>query len=215
MRPVKYILFDAANTLIHKPGLWKELQSVFKKYQISVPEEKLKYHHKMLSEYMDFPDRTSEEFYLTFNRELFCSLGIVPDDDMLADIFSACNYLPWEACEDTACLKDIYVPMGILSNFNASLSVHVEKIFGNIFSDVFVSETLLKRKPHPAFYEHAVSAIGLDPQEILYIGDSFKLDTLPALNVGMRTLLIDRVGVYEASSFRITNLEAIKDHIDY
>jgi len=38
----KYILFDAANTLIHKPALWENLLQVLEKNGHAIPPELLK-----------------------------------------------------------------------------------------------------------------------------------------------------------------------------
>ena len=105
MQNIKYILFDAANTVIHKPVLWPSMQAVLLKYGYTVPEEKLKLHHKLLSEVVNFPDRTSKEFYLYFNAELLMSLGIIPSEEILNDLFAACSYLPWERFNDTEWLN--------------------------------------------------------------------------------------------------------------
>ena len=213
MEPVKYILFDAANTLIHKPDLWTRLKAVFTKHNIYIPEERIQYHHKMVSEFTDFPDQTSKQFYDKFNTELLASLGIAPSDNIIDDIFETCKYLPWQPFEDTACLKEFPVPIGILSNFNQSLTAQIETLFGKVFSDIIVSGDLPFRKPQKEFFAHAVDAIGFEPGEILYIGDSFKLDILPALRTGLTPLLIDRIGMFSASPFAITDLHEIKNHL--
>src|SRR3954471_5882027 len=92
----KYILFDAANTLIHKPAVWEKMPAVLERHGITIAIDKLKYNHKLLSEIIDFPDRTSCEFYTEFNRQLLLSLGIIPTPALLDELFSACKGLPWE-----------------------------------------------------------------------------------------------------------------------
>jgi putative hydrolase of the HAD superfamily len=213
MQKIKYVLFDAANTLIHKSALWEKLTAVFENNGFDVPVDRLKYHHKLLSEYIDFPDQTSEAFYQHFNRELLLSLGIKPEVRLLSEIFSACTYLPWKAFDDTEWLKNNKIPTGVLSNFNRSLPNQLTELFGDIFTNIIVSEDLGKRKPDPGFYIHAIDLIGLQPHEILYIGDSFKLDILPALNAGMKPLLIDRLGIYAGNKYTISSIFDVDKHI--
>jgi len=210
MTKIKYILFDAANTLIHKPLLWVKLQQLLADCGIAVSMEKLQFHHKIISEQMDFPDRTDKFFYAEFNRNFFNSLGVVVDDKMLEQIFKQCSYLPWKPFDDTSFFSEINLPIGVLSNFRRELSDILNNTFGNIFTDIIISEEADLRKPDVRFFEFAVKKIGLQPEEILYVGDSLKLDYLPARQANMKSLLIDRIGVYCGSAYVITNLHQIK-----
>ncbi|MBA3704403.1 MAG: HAD family hydrolase [Bacteroidetes bacterium] len=209
MSTIKYILFDAANTLIHKPLLWKNLQSSLTKFSYKVPDEILKRNHKLISECLQFPDRTSKEFYKAFNSELLYSLGISPSQELLDDIFASCSYLPWEKFSDTSVIDSLNLPIGILSNFNNSLKVTINKEFGELFKHVFISENYGVAKPNPDFYKIVVKETGFTPSEILYIGDSIKLDMEPAIKISLNTLLIDRDGLYPIYKNRITSLEQL------
>ncbi len=209
MSKIKYILFDAANTLIHKPKVWENMHLSLRKFGFNVPDELLKRNHKLLSECLRFPDRTSKEFYKGFNAELLYSLGISPSPDLLNEIFSSCTYLPWEKFSDTDIVNSIKLPMGILSNFNSSLKEIITKEFGETFTHIFVSENYGVAKPNPLFYEKALHEIGLSPDEILYIGDSIKLDMEPSIITNFKSLLIDREKVYPVYENRITSLEQI------
>jgi len=205
----KYILFDAANTLIHKPSVWEKMFAVLEKHEITIAIDKLRYNHKLLSEIIDFPDRTSFEFYRGFNQQLILSLGIIPTDELLDELFSACKGLPWEKFDDTESLKEINIPMGVLSNFNKDLPQLVQQIFGDIFSDIISSEQLQLRKPSQEFYERAVAMTGFQKDEILYVGDSLKLDIIPANKIGVAALLIDRPGFFGPNNTTITDLYAL------
>jgi FMN phosphatase YigB (HAD superfamily) len=213
MQNIRYILFDASNTLIHKPRLWPAIQSVLTKYGYSIQEEKLKLHHKLLSEVIEFPDRTSEAFYKYFNSELLMSFGIVPNEELLNQFFSACSYLPWERFNDTNWLDTCKLPIGVLSNFHNNLPDILNKLFGNIFSNIIVSETLEIRKPDMAFYQNALSQIGLQAREILYVGDSMKLDILPSKNIAFETYLIDRFDIYAEFKNRFLSLQEVNSII--
>ncbi len=209
MISVKYILFDAANTLIHKPQLWEKMHLSFERYGFAVPDKLLKKNHKIVSEYIHFPDNTSKDFYDLFNSELLYSLGILPNKDLLDDIFYSCTYLPWEKFSDTRILNTIQLPIGILSNFSSSLNVLIGKQFGDVFKHIFISENYGVAKPSVLFYEKALNEIGFNPKEILYIGDSIKLDIEPSMKINFKTLLIDRENVFPVAKNRITSLEQI------
>jgi FMN phosphatase YigB (HAD superfamily) len=212
---IKYILFDAANTLIHKPTLWKNLQSVLIAKNINVSIEKIKFNHKIISELIPFPDKTSKEFYQEFNSQLLFSLGIIPTQEMLDNIFNNCTYLPWEKFEDTNEIFNLFLPLGILSNFNSTLNVIIEDLFGHEkFSNIFISEKEKVSKPSLQFFNRVFEKLNFEPQEILYIGDSIKLDMEPALKIGMNVLLIDRENYFDNFINRINTLANIKETIE-
>lgn len=211
MSNIKYILFDAANTLIHKPSLWTNYVKVLEDFGFAVSIKELKSKHKLLSEFIKFPDVTSEAFYNTFNKELLNALGIIDTPELLKEVFNACKYLPWEAFEDVKYLKNYKdYDMGVLSNFNSGLKQLLEKTVPSIdFKNVIISEDEKVAKPSIAFYNIAVEKIGLKPSEVLYIGDSLKLDIIPALEVGFKVKLIDRDNTYPSSRYSITSLKTI------
>jgi FMN phosphatase YigB (HAD superfamily) len=210
---IKYIFFDVAGTLLHKPSFYTTLLQILneKGHKISMSELKLK--HKIASELIQFPDRTNKGFYSTFNEGLLFSLGIIADDKILEEIFSLCSYLPWEKFDDTKILSEISLPIGIISNFNNTLKVKLTSFFGDVFSHILVSEELGIAKPEIGFYEKAIEKIGLPPESILYIGDSLKLDIKPALKTGMKPLLIDRDGFFPNSEYAIKDLNQILNYI--
>jgi FMN phosphatase YigB (HAD superfamily) len=203
---MKYLLLDVAGTILHKPALFGRIKDVLSNADIEIDPEKLKYNHKILSEAIKFPDRTDEQFYRQFNSELLYSLGIPPSDALLSAIFASCSYLPWEKFADTEVLKELQIPKGIISNFNTSLT----QFFGPVFSNIFVSETQGISKPSIQFYKYALDQIGIAPGDIIYIGDSFKLDLVPALALGINAYVIDRDGFYPKSLNTIGSLSELK-----
>ena len=188
-KEIKYILFDAANTLIQKPLLWFRLEEVFVKNGYSIDIRELKFKHKILSEIVPFPDVTSEFFYNEFNSQLCRLLGIIPDTKLLDEIFENCKYLPWEPFDDVYVLKDI------LPNIE--------------FRDFIVSELEGVSKPNIEFYARALNKIKFDPKEVLYIGDSIKLDIEPALTLGFQVKLIDRDRFFNHSSYQLKSFTNI------
>lgn len=211
---MKYLLLDVAGTLLHKPDLFTKINETLSSYGYLVTADKLKYNHKLLSEAIKFPDRTDAEFYTSFNSELLYSLGIIPTEELLNTIFKSCSYLPWEKFEDTKVLHEIEIPMGIISNFNSSLKEKLNQYFGPVFSDIFVSEEIGIAKPSTEFYQKALDKININPKDILYIGDSFKLDLKPALELGMKSFIIDRDNFYANNVNTIQSFSEIKKLIE-
>jgi FMN phosphatase YigB (HAD superfamily) len=210
---MKYLLLDVAGTILYKPDLFSKILEILNEYGHLVNLEKLKYNHKLLSETIEFPDRTDNEFYINFNSELLYSLGIIPTGELLQKIFKTCSYMPWEKFTDTDILKEIKIPIGIISNFNKSLKDKLNQYFGSAFSNIFVSEEIGIAKPSTEFYKAALDKININPKEILYIGDSFKLDLKPALELKMCSRIIDRDNFYPNNPYTITSLSELKSLI--
>lgn len=213
MHKFEYILFDVAGTLLHKPSFFDTLLYILNKKGFNVSMQDLLFKHKLLSETIKFPDRTNRKFYNFFNKELLYSLGLLPDNDMLNQIYTSCSYLPWEKHDDTDVLEKLEMPTGVISNFNSSLRDKLGMFFDTSFSDIIVSEEIGISKPEIAFYKKALEIINVSPDKILYIGDSVKLDLQPGLSSGIDTLIIDRINFYPGLKNKIVNLNQILQYI--
>lgn len=210
---IKYIFFDVSGTILGKPILFQKINEALNTFGYIISLDEIKYKHKLLSEIIHFPDRTDVEFYNYFNAELLRLLGIIPTEELLSAIFESCTYLPWEKFEDSKVLTEIEIPIGVISNFNGTLKDKLNQFFGPVFKDILVSEELGIAKPKIGFYQKALDTIGYDASEILYIGDSIKLDIEPASQLGIKSLLIDRDDFYKKSSYKISSLNEILKYI--
>lgn len=204
------VLVDAANTIIHKPSLWTRFGDALRAYGYNVDDADLRKKHKIISEVIHFPDQTSKEFYQKFNSEVLLALGIVPEEALLDAIFSSCTYLPWEVFEDVRFLSEINRKKAILSNFNSSLRVKVSDLTGSLFDKIIVSEEEGVAKPDVKFYQLALDKLRVEPDKVLYIGDSLKLDIIPASTLGLDAWLIDRDDNFPYFSKRIHSFEDLK-----
>ncbi len=211
---IKFIYFDAANTLLHKPLLFTRMQSVLNDAGITIGQEELRLRHKFLSEVFTFPDQTNAGFYLSFNMELLRLIGVADGEELARRIFDACSYLPWEAFEDCGSIGDIGLPMGIISNWDHNLEERLELLAPLRFNPVIGSMKTGVAKPSPALFELAINKCGVEPGEILYIGDSIKLDMEPARRLGMQTVFLDRINAFPFyNGPRIGSLHELKDLI--
>ena len=113
---VRAVFFDVANTLLDKPSLYSRMQEVLNRHGHVIPTSVLIKQHRLLSELVTFPDKTSRDFYLVFNTELLLSMGIVPGEQLVSELFDSCTYLPWAPFDDTVFLDEIDKPLGVLSN---------------------------------------------------------------------------------------------------
>lgn len=86
-------------------------------------------------------------------------------------------------------------PLVLVSNFYGNID-SVLKDFGiyDCFKKVVESAKVGVRKPSSAIFELGVKALGLEPEEVLVVGDSIKNDIEPARKIGCQTLLLEGKG---------------------
>lgn len=211
---IQAVFFDVAQTLLYKPDLYHALSKVLESHQITVDLRNLIFIHRLYSETLEFPDKTSRKFYEKFNSEFLYLLGIIPTQKLLDDIFQACDSLPWDKFEDTSILKVIKQPIGILSNWDNSLEKRLTCYFEVKFKWILGSQNEGIRKPQALFFQRILDTTGLKPSNILYVGDSVKLDIEPALRLGMNALLIDRFDWYAGSKInRLISLSELTRYL--
>jgi FMN phosphatase YigB (HAD superfamily) len=86
-------------------------------------------------------------------------------------------------------------PLGLLSNFDSAatgmkiLATHSLRPY---FSAIHISEAIRYRKPRREAFLHTAEVMGVTPQDVLFIGDTFALDVVGAKGVGMDVAWFDR-----------------------
>lgn len=204
---IKHILFDVADTLLHKPALYGTIRETLAGAGITAEVTTIARAHRVTRELLTVPDRTGREFYMIFNVRFLEVLGVLPTDELVERIYLNCRNLPWEPFADTAVLKKLGLPIGIISNWDSSLRDKLSQHFDFEFNPIIISEEIGVAKPDPLIYESALKATGLTPEKILFIGDSIHLDFVPAFSLGLKALLVDRSGFYtNFNGYRIENL---------
>ena len=207
------LLFDAANTLIHKPQLFEQFELVLSNNGHTIDLQDLKKTHALTAELITFPDKTSKDFYLHFNSKILHELGITATYSLLNQIFDACSYLPWVKFDDVSILSELPYRKAVVSNFHKGLDDILNSNFPNIFECVTISENEGIRKPNLAFFKNAMDKLNAKASEIIYIGDSIKLDLEPALQLGINAFLIDRNNYFPECAKRIQSFYEIKNLI--
>lgn len=82
-------------------------------------------------------------------------------------------------------------PMVLVSNFYGNINAVLRDFrLDHLFKDVIESAVVGVRKPDPAIFALGVKALGMQPEEVLVVGDSLRKDILPARSLGCRTAWI-------------------------
>lgn len=212
---VKAVVLDVANTLLHKENFFTIIEQTLKEEKLSISISELKLRHKLLSEIIEFPDRTSEEFYLEFNREFLRICGVSDKEYHLSKrIFKNCSYLKWTSYPDVDYLSQLEQELYVISNFKTGLR---ELLFNKIpsikLNGVVVSEEIGIKKPDIKIFEYFLSKYNLSANEIVYVGDSIKLDCEPSNLLGIKSYLIDRDVFFPKYKNRLDSLKQLQSHL--
>lgn len=86
-------------------------------------------------------------------------------------------------------------PIVLVSNFYGNIETVLQD-FGvrHFFKEIIESAVLGIRKPDPRIFEHGVKALGMLPEEVLVIGDSYRKDIVPAESIGCQAIWLKGKG---------------------
>jgi len=85
--------------------------------------------------------------------------------------------------------------LALVTNCSAETSVTIERLeLGRFFEAMALSCDLRSAKPDPAIYQYALDALGVDPAEVVYVGDGDTDEHAGAARFGMTTVLLQRPG---------------------
>ena len=101
--------------------------------------------------------------------------------------------------------------MVLVSNFYGNIATVLREFsLDGIFQHIVESAVVGIRKPDPRIFTLGVEALGLDPSEIVVVGDSIDKDIIPARQAGCHTVWIKGEGwtdapVDESQAERVIN----------
>ena len=82
-------------------------------------------------------------------------------------------------------------PLAAISNGNAD----IQRVgLGRYFQQAFSAHGLGVAKPDARIFHAASTALGVQPHEVLHVGDDAQLDVIGALGAGMQTVWLNREG---------------------
>lgn len=115
-------------------------------------------------------------------------------DYLASSIADYCDSYAKESIEDARPVLEALsakFPMMLVSNFYGNVdSVLRSYNLRKYFQGVIESAVVGVRKPNPAIFMLGVVALGLNPEEVVVVGDSLRKDILPARSIGCHTVWI-------------------------
>lgn len=207
MNRIKAIGFDLFNTLvIAKPHILDEaMRTLIKSLRQSgfkLENEQFKEAYRDAA--LEFVKKAQEDGIETHNRFWISAAlksqgyNILPDDARIAiavdNYFSAfflhCHLIPGTK-EMLSSLMDVY-RLGLLTNFTHGPAAReiIAKLGLNPFFDVvLISGEIGFRKPHPFVFHKLIERLGVEKDQILYVGDNPEPDITGAQKAGLQPVL--------------------------
>jgi len=225
--PLRAVLFDVGETLVHPAPSFPELFSVVvaaeghaRSPEAVIDASRAVFHRfseaaRDVELWTTSPER-SARFWKSVYERMLGELDI-PDDGHLADVLYAtftdpANYELFDDVEPALDeLEAAGLVLAIVSNFEAWL----EDLLGRLgVRDRFGVRVISGRegveKPDLRIFELALERLSIEAADAMYVGDNPEFDVVPAATLGMTPVLIDRRGRYpDAEGTRIADLREL------
>lgn len=161
------------------------------------------------------PER-SRAFWTEVYREMLDTLGLPSQDGLRDALFERftdlSSYALFDDVPETLDRLDEVVPsLAIVSNFEAWL----EALLGTLqvrdrFAVRVISGLEGVEKPDPGIYRLALERAGVEPADVVFVGDNPEFDVDPPARLGMVPVLIDRRHRYpDHEGHRIEDLRSL------
>ena len=207
---LRLITFDACNTLFRVRGSPGELYSnVAARFGVDIKPKALNDSFK--DTFRDFyktsPNfgaksaKTGEKWWHEVVKQTFRSTGyhdeatLAKFSSVLYKEFSTASY--WQVYSETfdvlEHLKNRNYHLAVVSNFDERLDAILESLrLKEYFAFIACSFDVGMYKPSPEVFQLVLSHLDVKAEEALHVGDNVELDYKPAIELGMRSLIVNR-----------------------
>ena len=202
---IKAILFDMDDTLFdYTACCMNSVRNCFAEllpgvYEDSMYETFNRTNRGMWKE-LEFGEITREEYDRTRWKRILAALGFEYDDPMKFDALYKKNMFNGsillagvpELLEGLSGSHRLFVATNgpTRQQYNRLEKAGIRRFFEHCF----ISDEMGVYKPNREYFERCLDIIGLEPEEILMVGDSLYADIEGAANMGMKTCWVNRTG---------------------
>lgn len=206
MKP-KLILFDFSGTLAYlaKPVDFKRFLTSLKNFGIEIEtEEEVKAFTSLFADlfgwaknWLDFSEKIFEEYVEKPEREAI---------EALAEFLE--KNISFELYNDVKEIFDLPIQKAILS---ANARFLIKSLGLGEFLKIFTPRETKFLKPDPRAFLTPLKKLKVKPEETLIVGNELERDLIPARNLGMEAVLIDRENkIKKAPVRKISSLAELK-----
>lgn len=210
MENIKGIIFDYGGTIDSRGVHWSEIiWDGYQVAQINVTKEQFRecyvYAERELARTLHILPH--HNFHDLLQIKMRIELGYLANQGLIdAAIVEEKTLAVAEYCYEAArqCVEEarptiekLYAkfPLVLVSNFYGNVeSVLDDFNLRHYFKEIVESAVVGVRKPDPRIFSLGVEALGLQPHQVLVIGDSYKKDIVPAESIGCKVAWIKGKG---------------------
>ena len=203
--PVRAVLFDFYGTLAEATH-WVSADDVLADHGYELPPEvRDRWFNDGIDGIEHLEHSRSRDHYVAWQRERL--LGMLAETDVhpgeyeiiLRKLRDGSESRVLEAYPEVTGvlveLRERGVRLGICSNWDWDLTQAVEEVGLDDLVDVQVSSAWAgARKPHPRIFEDALTKLGAEPAETIFVGDTWGPDVAGPRAMGMTPLYVSREG---------------------
>lgn len=210
MENIKGVIFDYGGTIDSRGVHWSEIiWEGYKEAQIDVTKEQFRecyvYAERELARVLHILPH--HNFYDLLLIKMRIELGYLAGQGLIDEsVVEEKALIVAKYCYDSArqCVEEarptieaLYAkyPLVLVSNFYGNVeSVLADFDLRRYFKEIVESAVVGVRKPDPRIFSLGVEALGMKPEDVLVIGDSYKKDIVPAESIGCRVAWIKGKG---------------------
>ncbi len=232
MGEVQAVIFDFYGTLAHWADDGASYDRVFAEHGYVLPPSVMNGYYARYDGIEHAEHSVSEEAYEAWVRRRLHQLardGGVDDADAAA-VVDALRQLDQgrmvaypEAESTLRTIRDSGLAVGVCSNWGWELDAYLDQVgLLDLLDSSITSARAGARKPHPNIYRASVGTLGVDPGDVLFVGDSWEPDVRGPRRMGMRAVHVwrsdERKGQVapelEAGDVRVEDLSGVLDVVD-
>ena len=199
---IKGYIFDYGGTLDTGGQHWgKVIWHAYERQQVPVSEEAFReaYVHAERTLGRNPIIQPDFTFYKTIETKIRIQLEFLKEQNYVSSVSSYLKPLTdslYEATvKETAKSREVLLqlkqqyPMVLVSNFYGNIATVLKEFkLDGIFDTIIESAVVGVRKPDPQIFNLGVEALGMQPDEVVVVGDSMDKDIIPAGKAGCHTV---------------------------
>ena len=207
---IKLLLFDFSGTLAYlsKPIDFKGFFESLKNFGIEIStDEEIKTFTSLFADLLGWAKN-----WLDFSEKIFEEYVEKPEREMIEKLakFLEKN-ISFELYDDVKEILDLPFKKAILS---ANARFLIENLGLRKFLEIFTPKETKFLKPDPRAFLTPLKKLKVKPEETVMVGDELERDLIPAKNLGMEVILVDRENKIKDSSVKkINSLKELKNFL--
>jgi putative hydrolase of the HAD superfamily len=196
LSPLRAVLFDAGNTLVFLDYA-RLAQGVGAALGLSLSADGLAAQVSVASLAMERAGGNDRHRAAVFLETMFLAAGVPAE--RLGELRSCLSRMHGErhlwcavksgSAESLSRLKAAGLRLGVVSNSDGRVEQALQAAGLREYFDVVIDSALVGlEKPDPRIFRAALDALGVQPDEALYVGDLYEIDVLGAQAAGLRAI---------------------------